>query len=76
MSAPTITSIETRPSGVAYARLALTIALAFLLGHFGVLAQDQGIGRAVHVLGTLLCLAAITSGVIFSLPASSPPDGQ
>jgi hypothetical protein len=42
---------------------------AFLLGRFGLLAHDQGIGRGVHALGTLLCLAAIISGVFFSLKA-------
>jgi hypothetical protein len=40
---------------------------AFLLGRFGLLAHDQGIGRGVHALGTVLCLAAIAGGVLFSL---------
>jgi hypothetical protein len=42
---------------------------AFLLGRFGLLAHDQGIGRGVHALGTILCLAAIGGGVLFSLRA-------
>jgi hypothetical protein len=40
---------------------------AFLLGHFHVLAHDQGIGRGVHAFGTLVCLIAIASGIVFSL---------
>lgn len=49
---------------------------AFLLGHFGVLQHDQGIGRFVHAAGTLICIAAITGGVMFSLHASAPVDGE
>ena len=49
---------------------------AFLLGHFGLLAHDQGIGRTVHAIGTLICLLAITSGVIFSLRPSPAADGE
>lgn len=40
---------------------------AFLLGHFGLLPHDQGIGRAVHALGTMLCLVAVAAGVLFSV---------
>lgn len=39
---------------------------AFLLGHYGLLAHDQGIGRAVHAIGTLLCLIAIAGGILLS----------
>jgi hypothetical protein len=46
---------------------------AFLLGHFHVLAHDQGIGRGVHALGTLVCLVAIGSGILFSL--RTPDEG-
>ena len=40
---------------------------AFLLGRFGLLAHDQGIGRGIQALGTILCLVAIVCGVLFSL---------
>lgn len=40
---------------------------AFLLGHFGVLAHDQGIGRALHAIGTLLWLVAVAAGLLFAL---------
>ena len=40
---------------------------AFLLGRFGLLAHDQVIGRSVHALGTILCVVAIASGVLFAL---------
>ena len=40
---------------------------AFLLGRFGLLAYDQGIGRGVHALGTLVCLVASIGGVVFAL---------
>lgn len=46
---------------------------AFLLGHFHLLAHDQGIGRGVHALGTLICLIAIVSGIAFSL--QTPDEG-
>src|SRR3954462_10145132 len=46
---------------------------AFLLGHFHVLGHDQGIGRGVHALGTLVCLVAILSGIAFSL--QTPDEG-
>lgn len=49
---------------------------AFLLGHFGVLPHDQGIGRAIHAAGSFICLAAITSGVIFSLRPAPVTDGE
>lgn len=40
---------------------------AFLLGHFRLLAHDQGIGRGVHALGTMIWLVAVASGVVFSM---------
>ena len=40
---------------------------AFLLGHFGVLAHDQGIGRSVHALGTFVYLLAVTTGFLFAM---------
>lgn len=40
---------------------------AFLLGRFGLLAHDQGIGRSIHALGTFLFLMATVGGVVFSL---------
>jgi hypothetical protein len=40
---------------------------AFLLGHFGLLAHDQGIGRSVHAVGTLIGLVAVAAGVLFAL---------
>jgi hypothetical protein len=46
---------------------------AFLLGHFRLLAHDQGIGRGFHALGTLVCLVAVTSGILFSMRS---PTGQ
>ena len=49
---------------------------AFLLGHFGVLPHDQGIGRAIHAVGSFICLTAITSGVIFSLRPAAVADGE
>lgn len=49
---------------------------AFLLGHFGVLAHDQGIGRTVHALGTCLYLVAIAGGVMFSLRATPAAHGE
>jgi hypothetical protein len=39
---------------------------AYLLGRFGLLTYDQGIGRGVHAFGTLLCIAAIASGIRFA----------
>src|SRR5437773_10384236 len=36
---------------------------AYLLGRFGLLAHDQGIGRGVHAFGTLLCIAAVATGI-------------
>src|SRR5256885_598828 len=38
---------------------------AYLLGRFGLLAHDQGIGRGVHAFGTLLCIAAVATGIKF-----------
>ena len=43
---------------------------AFLLGHFGVLAHDQGIGRTFHAVGTLLWLTSVAAGLLFSLTAT------
>jgi hypothetical protein len=40
---------------------------AFLLGRFGLLAHDQGIGRGIHAFGTLICLVAIVSGLLFAM---------
>src|SRR5438067_11590333 len=40
---------------------------AYLLGRFGVLAHDQGIGRTFHALGTLIALVAIASGLLFAM---------
>ena len=45
---------------------------AFLLGHFGVLAHDQGIGRTFHAVGTLLWLVAVAGGLLFALTAPAP----
>jgi hypothetical protein len=47
---------------------------AFLLGHFNLLAHDQGIGRTVHALGTLICLIAIVSGALVALQGPSQSD--
>jgi hypothetical protein len=49
---------------------------AFLLGHFGVLAHDQGIGRSVHALGTFVWLVAVMSGLLFSLQVPSTDDDE
>jgi hypothetical protein len=49
---------------------------AFLLGRFGLLPHDQGIGRSVHALGMLVCLLALTSGVMLSLRSSTAADGD
>ena len=40
---------------------------AFLLGRFGVLAHDQGIGRSVHAIGVVMCLVAVASGIRFAV---------
>jgi hypothetical protein len=42
---------------------------AYLLGRFGVLAHDRGIGQSFHALGTLVSLVAIASGLLFALTA-------
>ena len=42
---------------------------AFLLGRFGLLAHDQGIGRSVHALGTAVALVAVVGGILFSMDA-------
>ena len=39
---------------------------AYLLGRFGLLAHDQGVGRAVHAIGTIVCIVAIAAGVRFA----------
>jgi hypothetical protein len=44
---------------------------AFLLGHFGLLARDQGIGQTIHLLGTLLYVVAVASGLLFAMTAGS-----
>jgi hypothetical protein len=49
---------------------------AFLLGRFGLLAHDQGIGRAVFGAGMLVCLCAITSGIMLSMRSSTITDGE
>jgi hypothetical protein len=46
---------------------------AFLLGHFGVLAHDQGIGQSFQALGMLLWLVAVVSGLVFALSAAPAP---
>jgi hypothetical protein len=43
---------------------------AFLLGTFGLLAHDQGIGRAVHALGVLVYLVAVAAGTVFAMTPS------
>jgi hypothetical protein len=40
---------------------------AFLLGHFGLLAHDQGVGQIVHLLGMVMCLVAVASGLMFAM---------
>ena len=40
---------------------------AFLLGRFGVLAHDQGIGRTIQALGSLVWLVAVATGILFAL---------
>ena len=40
---------------------------AFLLGRFGLLAHDQGIGRGVHAIGVVVCLVAVISGIRFAV---------
>ena len=44
---------------------------AYLLGRFGLLAHDQGIGRGVHAVGTIVCLVSVTGGVMLALRAPS-----
>ena len=39
---------------------------AFLLGRFGLLAHDQGIGWSLHALGAAVCLVSVTAGLVFS----------
>ena len=40
---------------------------AFLLGRFGLLAHDQGIGRGVHAMGVIVCVVAVASGIKFAI---------
>jgi len=40
---------------------------AYLLGRFGLLAHDQGIGNGVHAAGTIVCLVAVAAGLLFSM---------
>ena len=40
---------------------------AYLLGRFGLLAHDQGIGNAVHAAGTIICVVALGAGLLFSM---------
>jgi hypothetical protein len=40
---------------------------AFLLGRFGLLAHDQGIGRGVHAIGVVVCLVAVAAGIRFAI---------
>src|SRR5436190_2939786 len=47
---------------------------AYLLGRFGLLAHDQGIGRGVHAFGTLLCIAAVATGIKFALEGQPTKD--
>ena len=49
---------------------------AFLLGHFGVLAHDQGIGRTFHAIGMLLWLVAGAGGLLFALTAPAADAGD
>ena len=49
---------------------------AFLLGHFGWLAHDRGIARAVHALGTLTYLLAIAVGLLFAMRVERSADEQ
>ena len=44
---------------------------AFLLGHFGWLAHDRGIARAVHALGALTYLLAIAAGLLLAMRAET-----
>jgi hypothetical protein len=45
---------------------------AFLLGRFNLLPFDQGIGRGVHALGTMVCVLAIASGLLFAAKGATP----
>jgi hypothetical protein len=40
---------------------------AFLLGHFGMLAHDQAVARAVHAVGTLIYLIATAAGLVAAI---------
>jgi len=44
---------------------------AYLLGRFGLLVHDQGIGRGVHFLGTMVCLVAVAAGLLFVVRSSA-----
>jgi hypothetical protein len=45
---------------------------AFLLGRFHLLPFDQGIGRGVYALGMIVCLIAVTTGLIFAMQPGRP----
>jgi hypothetical protein len=47
---------------------------AYLLGHFHLLAHDQGIGRTVHSLGVMTYLVAVLAGMVFAM-AGRAADG-
>ncbi|HEY2378025.1 MAG TPA: hypothetical protein VGH98_18770 [Gemmatimonadaceae bacterium] len=52
---------------------------AYLLGRFGLLAHDQGIGRGVWALGTIVYIAAVVGGMMFATAnnaQSEPTSGQ
>ena len=49
---------------------------AFLLGHYRLLAHDQGIGRAVQAMGTLICVAAVVAGILFALSPRTTGDNE
>jgi hypothetical protein len=48
---------------------------AYLLGRFGLLAHDQGIGNGVHAAGTIICLVAVGAGLLFSMRGSTVEEG-
>jgi hypothetical protein len=48
---------------------------AYLLGRFGLLAHDQQIGNVVHAAGTIVCLAAVAAGLLFSMRGSTVEEG-
>jgi len=48
---------------------------AYLLGRFGLLAHDQGIGNAVHVAGTIIGIVAVAAGLLFSMRGHTVEEG-